>query len=252
VILLATVVGGSGPVPTGTVTFMVGTAQLGSAPLNSNGVATLTPNLGVGDYSIVASYPGDALHSSSQSPPVEVSGTATSFNVAVTPSTLTLATTQNAAVTVDLVSFNNFSDTVGLGCSSLPAGVTCHFAKDLVTLPANSKQTVSLTIDTDNPLTGGSTANNAHTVPSHPLLAGLLLPVSCTFGCLLFSRRRRNARNFFRPFAILLASSIPFAIGCTSFTQSSAAPGTYVIQVNATGLNSNLTQYQNVTLNITK
>ena len=40
--------------------------------------------------------------------------------------------------------------------------------------------------------------------------------------------------------------------GCSGFTQSSAAPGTYVIQVTATGANSNVIHYQNVTLTITK
>jgi hypothetical protein len=40
--------------------------------------------------------------------------------------------------------------------------------------------------------------------------------------------------------------------GCTGFSQSSAAPGTYVLQVNGTGVNSNLTRYQDVTLIVTK
>jgi hypothetical protein len=40
--------------------------------------------------------------------------------------------------------------------------------------------------------------------------------------------------------------------GCSGFTQSTAAPGTYVIQITATGVNSDVIHYQNVTLTITK
>jgi hypothetical protein len=40
--------------------------------------------------------------------------------------------------------------------------------------------------------------------------------------------------------------------GCSgSFSQSTAAPGTYVIQVTGTGSQSNISHYQNVTLTIT-
>jgi hypothetical protein len=39
--------------------------------------------------------------------------------------------------------------------------------------------------------------------------------------------------------------------GCSGFSQSSAAPGTYVIQVTGVGANSDITHYQNVTLTIT-
>jgi hypothetical protein len=39
--------------------------------------------------------------------------------------------------------------------------------------------------------------------------------------------------------------------GCSGFSQSTAAPGTYVIQVTGVGVNSNITHYQNVTLTIT-
>jgi hypothetical protein len=42
------------------------------------------------------------------------------------------------------------------------------------------------------------------------------------------------------------------ATGCIGYTQSSAAPGTYTIQVVGVGANSNVTEYQNVTLTITQ
>jgi hypothetical protein len=53
-------------------------------------------------------------------------------------------------------------------------------------------------------------------------------------------------------FVLMLAGVGLMTTGCTSFTQSSAAPGTYVIQVNGVGANSQVSHYQNVTLTITK
>jgi hypothetical protein len=50
---------------------------------------------------------------------------------------------------------------------------------------------------------------------------------------------------------VLSAASLG-ASGCNSFSQSTAAPGTYVIQVTGTGVNSDVVHYQNVTLDITQ
>jgi sugar lactone lactonase YvrE len=252
VILLASVAGFSGPEPTGTVTFTVGTTTLGSAALNSNGVATLTPDLSLGTYSIVASYPGDALHSSSQSQPVTVAGAATSFNITVTPSSVTMATSQNATVNVTVVSFDNFSDAIGLGCGSLPTGVTCHFPSASVTLKANGTQTIQLTIDTNNPLTGGSSSASRFTSNPRYLLAGLCLPPGLFCCCLILGFRKKHWECHMAPLLASLAVCVLLVTGCTSFKQASATPGTYVIQVNGTGVNSDLSHFSNVTLNITK
>jgi hypothetical protein len=252
VLLLATVAGASGPTPTGTVTFSAGTTTLGSQLLNSTAVATLQPNLAPGTYSIVASYGGDALHSPSKSNAVSVSSSATSFTVTLNPPSVTMATTQNAVVTVHLASVAGFTDTIGLGCSSLPAGVTCHFSSPSVMLAANSSQTAQLTIDTNNPLTGGSSAMNTRPGNQSPLLAGLLLPLSVFFGCLFARFRKRRFGGLATMLLLCLAGAAMLVTGCTGYSQASAKPGTYVIQVNGTGVNSNITQYQNLTLNITK
>ncbi len=70
------------------MTFNNGSTQIGSATVDSSGVATLTPNLTGGvNYNIVANYSGDVDHSPSTSQPVSISGTAAGFNIAVTPPT---------------------------------------------------------------------------------------------------------------------------------------------------------------------
>ncbi len=254
VILLATVLNnGAGVLPTGTVAFMSGATQIGSATLDLSGVATVTPNLTAGvNYNIVAMYSGDADHSPSTSPAVNVSGTPTLFSIGLSPSSITMATSQNATVTVNLTSNGSFADTIGLGCASLPAGVTCHFSSPSVKLTAGSSASVQLTIDTNNPLSGGSSAANTRTGSAKFSLAGLFLPLSLGFGLFFWRFRRRNARLITMAMALVLSAAMLLTTGCNSFSINTAAPGNYTVQVTGTGAGTNAQQYQNLSLDITK
>ena len=244
--------GGPTPTPTGTVTFNSGATVLGSVPLDSSGVATLAPNLVAGAYTVVAVYSGDSLHGPSTSAPVSVTSTANGFTLTVTPPTVTVATKQNATVTVALTSYGGFTDNIGLGCASLPAGVTCHFSSFTVALPANGVQTVQLTIDTNYPLTGGAAAMNSRSSGRGASLAGLFLPFSLLFGCIFWRFRRRHAQVFTTLLLLLLSGAALLATGCAGISSSNAAPGNYVIQVTGTGASSDIIHYQNVTLDITQ
>ena len=242
--------------PTGTVTFnsISGstTTPIGSSQLDSSGVATLEPNLPSGSYQVEAVYGGDSLHSSSTSNLVTVSSTGAGYNLTVTPASVTIATTGNATVNVALSSITGFTDTIGLGCASLPAGVNCHFSSPSAVLPADGVANVSLTIDTNNPLGGGSSAMNAHPGSRSISLAGLFLPLGVLLGWVFWRFRRRHARWMTAALVLLLGLAAQLATGCSgSFTQSSAAPGAYTIQVTASGANSDIAHYQNVTVTIT-
>ena len=259
VVLVATVLNnGAGIPPTGTVAFMSGATQVGSATLNASGVATITPNLTAGvSYNIVAMYGGDVDHSPSSSPTIPVSGTPTLFSLGVKPSSVTMATSQNATVTVNLNSNGTFADTIGLGCASLPAGVFCHFSSPSVKLTANGSASAQLTIDTNNPLSEGSSAMNSSPINSPQVtskfsLAGLFLPVSVLFGFVFWRLRRRNARAFSMAMVLLLSAAALVATGCNSYSVNTAAPGNYVIQVTGTGASTNAQEYQNISLTITK
>jgi hypothetical protein len=248
-ILVATVIGNSGPTPTGTITFKNGTTTIGTATLDSSGVATLTPALAAGQYSIVAVYSGDALHSSSTSQPATITVPAADFDLTVTPATVSLAAGQNTTLTVTLTSNGGFADTIGLGCGSLPAAVTCHFASISANLAANGRSTVQLTIDTNNPLSGGTVAANTRPGNRGVSLAGLLAPLGVLFGFIFWRFRKRRALALIA--VLVLSSATLLVTGCGGFTQSKAAAGSYVIQVNGVGANSNVSRYQNVTLTIT-
>ena len=255
VVLVAVVVAVSGPPPAGTVTFMNGATKIGQATLNASGAASYTPNLAPGTYSITAVYSGDADHSPSTSAPVTVTTATSVFSLKVTPPTLTLKTGQNGTLTVSLASVGGGTDTIGLGCGSLPAGVNCHFASSSVVLAANGTKSVSLTIDANSPLSGGTTAANRteNGPPSRTTrwLAGIWLPLSLFFGGLLWFRRRRLGPAWTAMVLFLLLSTVAVT-GCGGFTQTTVKAGTYTIQVTGVGANTNVTQYQNVTLDITQ
>ncbi len=70
-VTLTATVTGSGPIPTGTVTFRDGAGVIGTALLNGSGVATfVTSTLGVGAHILTATYGGDGFYAPSTSPAV--------------------------------------------------------------------------------------------------------------------------------------------------------------------------------------
>jgi hypothetical protein len=255
-----TISGGGGVVPDGTVVFTDTTTGtiLGTQALPANGVVSLPPiaTLTQGVHVITADYGGDAakdILGSTGTLSQVVSPVPASFTLTVTPASVTLATTKNTTVTVTLTSINGFTDTIGLGCVSLPAAVNCHFSTDSVNLPANGSQNVSLTIDTNNPLGGGGSAFlNAQPGSRGLSLAGLFLPISILFGCIFWRFRKQYALAMTTALVLLLGGAALLVSGCSGISQSSASPGSYTIQVIGVGTNSQMTQYQNVSLTITK
>ena len=251
-VLVAAVLTAAGSLPTGTVAFNEGTAAIGTVTLDASGVATLVPNLASGSHIIVAVYSGDATHSSSTSQQISVAGTGGSFSVGINPPTVNIKTSQNLTLTVTVTSSNGFADTIGLGCASLPVGVTCHFSPTSVALAANGVVTGQLTIDTNNPLSGGASAMNARDDSKGMYLAGVLLPFSLFFGSILWRFRRRNMGLLRMVLIVVLSGAALFATGCNGFSMSSATPGTYAIQITGLGTKTNMVHFQNVTLDITK
>lgn len=250
-ILVATTLGATGPTPTGTITFTNGTTTVGSSALDSSGVATLTPDLPPGNYNIVAHYGGDALHSPSSSQAVSITGTAVGFSIAAAPPTLSLVSGQNGTLNITITATAGFTDTIGLGCLSLPASVNCHFSTNGVKVGSGQTQTVQLTIDTNAPLSGGQSASIAGSKGGLSL-AGFGLPASMLFGFVFWRFRRRHAGFLLGVLVALLGGALSLS-GCgASFNQITAAPGTYTIQISGVGASSNISHYQNVTLTVTK
>jgi LPXTG-motif cell wall-anchored protein len=162
-----------------------------------------------------------------------------------------MASTENSTVTVTVSSSNGYSDTIGFGCGTLPAGVTCHFGSDKIALKAGGTANVQLTIDTNTPLNGGSTVMNTGAGGNGFSLAGLFFPAGLMFGWIGWRFRKKNSVVFGAVLAVLF-SGMMMMTGCGGFSQKSATPGTYSIQITGIGSSSNISHYQTVTLTITK
>ena len=105
VTLTATVVASGSGTPTGNVTFMDGTATLGTGALNASGQTTFAMSgLAVGPHSITASYDGAAGFNGSASPvftqTVNPASTSTALASTVNPSVFGQALTLTAIVNV--------------------------------------------------------------------------------------------------------------------------------------------------------
>jgi hypothetical protein len=115
-----TAIGGT---PTGTVTFLNGTAPLGTGTLNANGVATFQTNaLPVGFFLLSASYAGTVGFTASTSAPVSVSvASPTGTTLNAVPTTLTLGQTLTLTATVTAQSGSTPAGTVNFlnGTASL-------------------------------------------------------------------------------------------------------------------------------------
>jgi large repetitive protein len=255
-ILVATVVGNVGPVPTGTVTFTNALTTLGTATLDSTGVASLPLNLAAGTYVIEAVYSGDATHLGSTSLPITVTTDPVGFTLTVTPTMVSLKTSQHAQLGLIVTSEGGFTDTIALGCLGLPAGVNCHFSSPTVMLAANGTGAAQLTIDTNSPLSGGSDAMNGvadrRVGGGGAMLAGVLFPFSILFGWIFWRQRKRMAAAFTVLLLVGLSAIALVTTGCNGISTTSAAPGTYTIQVVASGITTGVVETQNVSLTITK
>jgi hypothetical protein len=171
------------------------------------------------------------------------------------PSPVTIKTSQSAVVNLTFTSISGFADTLGLGCSSLPSAVNCHFSTPSVNLTASGTQTAQVTIDTNNPLGGGSGSLIAQPNSRGTYLAGfslLSLPLSAFLAFVVWRFRKRHGTVFTAVLVLLLSGATLLVNGCSGgFSQVTATPGTYVIQITATGTNSDVIHYQNVTLIVT-
>jgi sugar lactone lactonase YvrE len=245
----------TGPTPaTGTITFTNGTTVLGSAPIDSTGVATLSVVLAYGTNTLVATYSGDASYATSASASTPISGgTPTQFSIAISPASMSMPSGQHGVVTVTLTSVNNFTDTMEMGCLGLPVDATCTFSSDSAMLAANGTGTMQLTIDTGDPLGAGAQARLRTPAPlnarrSPALLA--LLPAGLLLGLVFFRRNRRSLPTLLLLFCAAIATLS--ASGCGGLTINSTPAGTYTFKVTAAGQGTGATQSQTVTLTVTR
>ena len=236
-LILIAVVQAQGPhAAGGSVTFLSGSATLGTTQLSAAGVATLTLTPPSGSLGITAQYSGDSLYATSTSVAVAVSiGPPDAFTLTATPASLTLVSGQHADLKLAVASNPNFHDTLSLGCAGLPAYATCTFSTDRLAVTPGLPQELTVTVDTGNPLGAGAAA----ALPLGALLA------------LGFRRRRRWLRGL--ALAAVLTITALAGTGCaTQFAQSATPAGDYGFQVVGTGIATGATQTVTIHLTVTK
>jgi uncharacterized repeat protein (TIGR01451 family) len=249
-VTLIAVVHSDGSVPpTGSISFTSAGLAVGTATVDSTGVATLTiliENPG-GSESIVASYAGDAVYAASNSTSTTVqAGQATQFTLTIDPAKVSIVTKQHTTIQLSLSSIKGFSDKIQFGCLGLPFAATCTFSTPQTELAANGTATVQLTLDTGNPL-GIDAQASVRNARCNPTAFLCLLPAALLAS--LFGRRRRWTAGL----AVLCAFVLTFTLsGCAGLQGSGTPPGTYTFKITASGQGTGATQSQVVTLAVTQ
>jgi hypothetical protein len=245
------------PTPTGTVVFTTGTTTIGSTQVDATGLANLTIDLPSSNAaSVTAAYSGDTVYAASTSQATAITGGVTSqFMLGLTPSSVTIPSTDHTTVGLTLTSVKGFTDTLEFGCLGLPFAATCTFSSDTAALAANGSMAMQLTIDTGNPLGAGAQARVRTPQTSSAASTALLcfLPGSVLAGLFFFRGRRRSVRAL-RSWAglLLLLAAIAATVGmsgCAGGLQINGTPaGTYTFKVTASGQGTGLTESQTMTL----
>jgi len=243
-VTLTATAAGSYAMPTGTVTFLDGTSVLGTATLDSSGIATFsTASLSAGSHSLTASYAGDSGSEASVSPALTETINAAAiqpqggFTIAVTgPASVGVGRSVNLTVTV--TPEQGFAEPVELSCANLPAESACTFGQH--TIPAGGGTTI-LAISTIAPHDCNS---------STPYFLGTGLPFAGAVLLLPFSKRRR----FKGPLIALIAlCGIGGLSGCGTCTDLGTLPGSYSVKVigTPTGAGANALTSGAVTATVT-
>jgi len=148
VTLTATAAGSLVTQAAGTINFMNGSTQVGSATTDSNGVAVLTTSaLPAGSPSITAVYIANQYSDSATSDPVALTITP-DYTVSSTQTTATVRAGQSATYTLTIAGFGGFNVPITFSCSGQPLYSTCSFAPSSVTPGGSSTVTTVLTLQT--------------------------------------------------------------------------------------------------------
>jgi hypothetical protein len=226
-----------GGAPGGSVIFEDGGTSLGSATLNSSGVATFTDSaLSVGTHNLTAVYAGGGSLGTSTSPVVQETINPAGFSLSLSPSTLTLRVGQSGTVEVALASYSSYGGNIALSASSLPNYVSGTFNPSRVAVQPNGGVKSTLTISTAIvPL--AAVERPRSTGGSNLILAGAI-------GTLLLTpwgfRRRRRLSSLLMIILGLAVFAILSGCGATvAIPVHMVVPGTYFIPVTASDTNNN-------------
>jgi hypothetical protein len=230
-------------VPTGSITFLDGQAQIAAVTLNG-GAASFSPaNLAAGTHTITAAYSGDSNYAASTSAASTVTVTtaaAADYSLTMSSSSLSVAQGSSGSLTFTVTPKSGFKQAVSFSCSGLPTGGGCTFNPQTVDPVAGA---VSTTLTVQLPTAAGTTA------PPSPLSPGfrtagwyfLFLAVLGIVGAAGIKRRSfAQDMKFARAFltcAVFAASLV--TANCAGYSdQKTGQPTNYAVTVTASGANA--------------
>ena len=241
--------------PSGTVTFAAGNTMLGTATLNSSGVAVYaTASLPPGANTITASYAATADFNASTSSPVIVMEP--DFSLAASPGSLTISAGSTGSVNLTVAPVGGYDDTVKMSCTTALAGVTCSFSPATYTADGSNTVltgTVTVSASSSAALILPAVGRN----PNAILFAlGMVLPFGVAF--LAGIRRLRSRESMWKRGVIPMLVLLVAAMYCTACGGGSNSGGSGqspksiagVVTVTAAGSSGTLTQSVNLNLTI--
>jgi sugar lactone lactonase YvrE len=222
----------------GSVNFSDGMTLLGTATLNSTGVATFsTTTLGLGSHSITAAFQANTNFNASSATLTQVMTAPTgSFTISASPATQFIKGAGATVFQVTLTSVGAFAGQINLTCSGLPADAACSFASN-PTLTAGGTATVAMTVNTtvadarlNKPMPRSFTPADLA-----PITAAAVFPVELTGLGVFFAGLRRRKKLGVRKMHLLAVILFSLAIlGLTGCGCPSTVFQTYTINISAT------------------
>jgi hypothetical protein len=221
---VASTVTGDPLVPTGKVTFNDGSNVLGSAALNSSGIAVFsTTSLAVGQHSITAQYGGDGNFLSSTSAELKQTVVLPDYELGVSPSKIAVNPGSSAEYSITLTPVNGYDGTVTLSCpASLPSGVTCTLPKPVAMNGQDVK--VTLTVNTTGPSAAMFAPGATNPRPGGTGLWAELSGVGL-LGIVLAGERKKRSRRAMIVLGVVALAMVLALAGCGSNGQSVAGGG---------------------------
>jgi uncharacterized protein (TIGR03118 family) len=228
-LVLTATISSTGGIPTGQVTFLDGTANLGTATLNAAGSAFLRTNtLPAGTHSLSVAYAGDGTFDVSASTAVTLDIANPDFSIAAAPSTASVIAGRSTQFKMTVTPVGGFASSVTFSCAPV-SGITCNFNPAAVT-PGNGPASTTLTVTTS------ATVSRYGFVMSRQIGPWTLLIAIALFG-LVILRTGKLPSVCLSPLAASAAAIITLCLligGCGGYSNNSLAnKGTATIMVTA-------------------
>jgi Glycoside hydrolase family 44/Bacterial Ig-like domain (group 3) len=226
-------------VPTGSIAFFDGPAQIAVVSLNGGAASCSSANLAVGTHTITAAYSGDSNYTASSSTALAVTVTTAAsadYSLSMSASSLSVTQGSSGSLTLTVTPKNGFKQAVGFACAGLPSGGGCTFNPQTIDPVAGA---VSTTLTVQLPAAAGSTAP-ATALSSGSRTAALYIFFLVILGIVWAAGSKRSDTQDTKFARAFLASAVFAALLATAncagyISQKTGHPTTYVVTVTASG-----------------